>query len=106
VRSIDPSADSFAFVCDRLLTRDLLLATSSRWDSGQEGGSPSGVSVYALNGQRLFRLFKNRHAAIDLVYRNRAYVNVESGVLRVVNLGLGRVVGKRDYKTIPWLITP
>jgi hypothetical protein len=107
VRSIDPSADSFAFVSDQLLTRDLLLATGSRWDSGQEGGSaPTGVSAYALDGQRLFRVFKNRHAAVDFVYRNRAYVNVESGVLRVVNLGSGRVVGRRDYKTIPWLITP
>ncbi len=106
-RTIDPNADSFAFASDRLLTRDMLLATGSRWDSGTGAlAQGSGLSAYTLTGERTFRLFKGKGAAVAGVYGTRAFVSLGSEELRVVNLVSGRVIGKRDYKTVPWLILP
>jgi hypothetical protein len=107
VRTIDRNADSFAFVTSRLLTRDMLLATGSRSDSGAPGSSTaSGLSAYTLNGERLFHLFGSKWAGVDTIFGNRAFVDVASSTVRVVNLGSGRVEGTRSYYTIPRLIRP
>jgi hypothetical protein len=107
VRTIDSSVDSFAFVTDRLLTRDMLLTTGSRSDSGVAGSrTTSGLTAYTPEGERLFHLFGTRWAVVDTVFDNRAFVDVGSSTLRVVNLGSGRVVGTRGYSSIPWLIRP
>ena len=107
VRTIDPAADSFAFVTDRLLTRDMLLATGSRLDSGVAASrTASGLTAYTLEGKRLFHLFGTKWAGVSTVYGNRAFVDIGSSTLRMVNLGSGRVVGTRSYSTIPWLIRP
>jgi hypothetical protein len=107
VRTIDPAADSFAFVTDRLLTRDMLLATGSRLDSGVPASrTASGLTAYTPEGERLFHLFGTKWAGVATVFGNRAFVDVGSSTLRVVNLGSGRVVGTRAYSSIPWLIRP
>jgi hypothetical protein len=103
-RTIDRDADSFS------VAGGTLLATGSRWTTASVLHTGTGLAAYTLDGRRRFRLFKKQEVWIGQVYGTRAFVSLTQGyepsVYRVVDLGQGRVAGKRRQETLPWLIAP
>jgi hypothetical protein len=103
-KTIDRDADSFS------VAGDTLLATGSRWTTASVLHTGTGLAAYTLDGRRRFRLFKKQEVWIGQVYGTRAFVSLTQGyepsVYRVVDLGQGRVAGKRRQETLPWLIAP
>jgi hypothetical protein len=107
-RTVDRKADSFT------VAGNLLLATVSNGIVGTRSTwTRPALTAYTLAGKRRFQLFKRQSVEVDQVYGHRAYVgwyvqkqqNLEPGPVRVVDLRTGRIVGKRDPGTLPYVLT-
>jgi hypothetical protein len=96
---IDADADSFAVAGDNVLATGGIRASGGKLRGG-------GLTAYTLWGKHRFKILKRRSVAVDYVYGNRAFVNLEPNVLHVVDLHRKRVTGRRNAKTFPWLIVP
>jgi hypothetical protein len=99
LRTLEAGADSFTRAGAELL------ATGSSWDSSSNERPGIGLVDYGPDGGQRFRLFKGEPVYMGLVYRGRAYVGVGEGsdMMQVVELGTGRIIGKRSGP-LPWLL--
>jgi hypothetical protein len=102
VRAVDRGASDF------LVAGDLLLATGASWDAATGERRGIGLAAYGFDGGRRFGLFAGKEAWVAEVYDGRAYVGItrsdgRPGPLRVVDLGAGRAVGRRQAP-LPWLV--
>lgn len=88
-RLVDRGADSFT------VDGDALLATGSRWTS--EGADHAmGLVAYGFDGTRRFSLLGGRAAAVELVFRRRAYLGIgNSHSTKVVDLTSGKLMKDR-----------
>jgi hypothetical protein len=91
---------------DFVVAGDLLLATGTGDPS--TGARGIGLAAYGFDGRERFRLFAGSEAGVHQVYGGRAYVGItrpdgRRAPLRVVDLGSGRVVGRR-HLPLPWLV--
>lgn len=94
IRSLDPGADSATPV------DGLLLATGSRWSTGESQPKGMGLAAYGADRSLRFHVLAGRAAGVVTALAGRAYVSISTDtgapVVEVVDLAAGKVVGERS----------
>ena len=93
VRGIDAHADRVTVAGSALL--------ATRW-----ARTGMGVTGYSFTGTRRFHLLGHRPAIVEQSFGTRAFVSIGDHPLRVLDVRKGRVVGRRNGNTFPWLLFP